>query len=106
MDAADALAHLEGLGLRLFAEGEALKVKAFRSALTDEARAMIAEHKPALLDLLFDREERAALSGCPDDVPAALWMRAVENPKVQMMLTTFRAELVSVRPRAREEAAA
>jgi hypothetical protein len=106
MTAAEVLERLEGSGLRLHVEGDALKVRGFRSVLDEESRTLIRVHKPALLDLLFDREERAALSGCPDDVEAALWVRAVENPKVQTVLTMFRAEVVSVRPTGRREKAA
>jgi hypothetical protein len=59
MGAPDLLARLSALGVRLSREGDGIRV-APRSALTDEARTLILEHKAELL---------AALPADADDDP-------------------------------------
>lgn len=54
MGAPDVLAHLSALGLRLTREGEAIRA-APRSALTDEARALLRAHKAEILAVLPDQ---------------------------------------------------
>lgn len=51
MGAPDLLARLSALGVRLSREGDGIRV-APRSALTDEARTLIREHKAELLTIL------------------------------------------------------
>jgi hypothetical protein len=51
MGAPDVLAHLSALGVRLSRDGDFLIAEP-RSALTDEARAMIRAHKAKLLEAL------------------------------------------------------
>ncbi len=53
MGALDVLTRLSELGVRLTRSGEAI-LAAPRSALTDEARALIRAHKPALLAVLSE----------------------------------------------------
>lgn len=55
MGAPDLLARLSALGVRLSREGDGIRV-APRSALTDEARTLIREHKAELLAALAEPE--------------------------------------------------
>jgi amino acid adenylation domain-containing protein len=58
LNAADLLSRLESLGVNLVADGERLRVNAARGQLTDDLKAAIAAHKPALLALLAERTGR------------------------------------------------
>lgn len=51
MRAPDILGKLQILGLRLSAEGDTLRAEP-KAAITDEARALIRQHKPEILALL------------------------------------------------------
>ena len=53
MGSPDVLKRLRGIGLRLSANGDSIRVEP-REALTPEAQALIMEHKAALLALLVD----------------------------------------------------
>jgi hypothetical protein len=66
-------------------------------ALTAELRELLVKHKPEIIEMLFEAEERASLSGCPEQANAGQWVKAVESPKVQAMLRIFGGEIVSVR---------
>ncbi len=59
MGAPDVLAHLSALGVRLSRDRDAL-IAGPRSALTDEARAMIRAHKAELLAALDAPADPAA----------------------------------------------
>jgi hypothetical protein len=54
-------------------------------ALTVELRRRIIAHKADIIELLFEAEERAALSGCPDWRDAQIWFRAVNSPPAQAL---------------------
>jgi amino acid adenylation domain-containing protein len=56
---ADLLARLDSLGVDLVADGDRLRVNSARGQLTDDLKAAIAAHKPALLALLVERSVRA-----------------------------------------------
>ena len=57
------LTTTERAGIVLSAVGDRLRVKAPSGALTDDLRATLAEHKPALLDVLFRLEGMRANTG-------------------------------------------
>ncbi|MFG3438525.1 amino acid adenylation domain-containing protein [Nonomuraea sp. NPDC047897] len=56
MNAGRLAAELESLGVHLWEESGRLRYRAPRGVLTDERRALLAEHKAALLDQLARRE--------------------------------------------------
>jgi TubC N-terminal docking domain len=99
-----------GITLALGESSRELAYDAQPSALTPELREMVAAHKPNIIELLLDREERAALSGCPDWQDAWTWLRAVEHPATTALLEKFAPlgiEIVSLTlTKARKEEAA
>jgi TubC N-terminal docking domain len=62
VEPAHIIAQLHAAGCRLIPEGERLRVK-HPSALTDELRALIRQHKPALLDWLRQEHPGATEAG-------------------------------------------
>jgi amino acid adenylation domain-containing protein len=58
LTAADLLSLLESRGVALVADGDLLRVTAARGQLTEELKAAITVHKPALRALLAERAER------------------------------------------------
>ena len=78
----NALEVLERGGVEVFLEGGAVKVRGPRSVLTSEVLEDVRGCKDELAELVFDREERAALQGCPDDFDAARWVRVMNHPAV------------------------
>lgn len=99
MTAQELLAELDGAGVRLALGSGAgrLRVNAPAGALTEERRRMLAELKDDLLELVYEREERAALQGAPADSDAALWLKAADHPAVRAVLERFGGEIVEVR---------
>ena len=99
MTAQELLTELERAGVMLTpgADCGRLRVNAPAGALTQERRRALVEHKAELLELVFEREERAALQGAPAGCDAALWLRAVNHPAVKAVLERFGGEVVSVR---------
>jgi hypothetical protein len=139
MSAPALLAELTRRGARVSiaptpADGELpplrLRVKAPEGALTPGLKAAIERHRPELLALVFELEERAALHLERDDASAAEWEGAerfarvyvrgaganpdaalldvaAHHPCVLRLLDTFKgAEIVEVCRGAREEEAA
>ena len=99
-----------GITLTLGESSSALAFDAPAGALTQSLREMIAAHKADIIQLVFEREERAALSGFPDWQDARTWLRAVEHPATLGLFEKFAPlglEIVSVTPTkaGREEAA-
>lgn len=95
---AELIAECEGRGVRLDL-GESSAVLTFDAppgALTPELRAELIDNKPDVLQLLFEREERAALQDAPEWMDAALWARVGRHPGVLCALATFRATVESV----------
>lgn len=81
MTTAELLVALESRGIELTADGEALRYRAPKDALTESLRRALAEHKAELLALLRDRE--APFAPAPDqryepfpltDVQQAFWI--------------------------------
>lgn len=99
MTARELLAELDGAGVlvTLGAGAGRLRVDAPAGALTEELRGTLAEHKAELLELVYEREERAALQGAPAGHDAALWLRAANHPLVLAVLERFGGEIVQVR---------
>lgn len=75
MTASDTLAHLTALGVRLSRKGADL-LAGPRSALTDDVRALIRQHKAELLDLLAD--DRRHCRTCAE-LTAAGWCLAARR---------------------------
>jgi hypothetical protein len=100
------LADLEARGVTLSERGrpEGLRVDAPVGVITPELRAAITEHKADLIQLLFEREERAALmggmteQGDADDVEARAMLQAAADPSVREVLKIFGGEIVAVWP--------
>jgi hypothetical protein len=68
--------------------GESSNVLAFDApagVLTPDLRAQIVAHKADIIELLFEREERAALQDCPDWMDAGKWQRVTSNPAIQKL---------------------
>ena len=82
-EAAQIIAECERRGVVLtLAQGFGVGYDAPAGALTPELRARLAEHKPDVAQLLLEREERAALSGCPDATDAGRWARVMSHPAI------------------------
>lgn len=58
MNVHELIGHLDRLGVVMVVEDGRLRVNAARGQLTDELKAMIAEHKPELLSVLADRQRQ------------------------------------------------
>jgi hypothetical protein len=99
MTARELLAELERAGVRLTpgADYGRLRVNALAGSLTPEQRRALVELKAELLELLDEREERAALQGAAVARDSALWLKAASHPAVQAVLERFGGEIVSVR---------
>ena len=104
------LSELEARGLTLSVEGGGIKIRGRRSVVTDEVRELVRSRKGDLIQELFEREERAALMGAPDDSAGDDWSRIVDHPAVLKLLEAFAplgVSIQSVTPaRERGEAAA
>jgi hypothetical protein len=86
MGAPDLLARLAALGVRLSREGERIRV-APRSALTDEARDLIREHKAELLAALADTDRTLPGAAAEARRQRVLAMLA-ERPSIQYVVLT------------------
>jgi hypothetical protein len=98
MNVSELLADLESRGVVL-SENEAgtgLRIDAPPGALSPDLRGQIVAQKSELRDLLFEREERAALMGAPEWMDARTFLEAVDDPNVRAVLKTFQAEIVGV----------
>jgi hypothetical protein len=86
MGAPDVLARLSVLGVRLTREGDAIRAMP-RSALTDEARALIREHKAELLETLSSDDD-----ALPDAAAEArrqrVLARLAERPGIRYAVLT------------------
>jgi len=65
------------VALRFAEEGLDLEVDAPRGTLTPELVGRIREHKPALVEIVYDREEREAIvaEGCEGEEELKKWAR-------------------------------
>jgi hypothetical protein len=82
-------------------DGFTLQYDAPRGALSPELRRLLVEHKPDVMQLLFEREERAALQNAPEWQDAGLWERGTTHPAALALLDKFAPlglSFVSVRP--------
>ena len=103
------VAECEARGVRLTLGERAgtLEFDAPAGAMSAELRDALAAHKGAIVDALFEREERAALQGAPEWMDAATFLRVVNHPAVMKLQSVGLChEIVSVRPGARESEAA
>jgi hypothetical protein len=66
-------------------------------AFTAELRGRIVACKADIIEILFEREERAALAGAPEWADASMWARAVNHPAIDA-LRRLGIEIISVRP--------
>lgn len=100
MNAAETIEECErrGISLSLGETFDALDFEAPAGAMTADLRGLIVEHKAEVIQVLFEREERAALMGAPDWCDASVWIRGVSHPATLMLLEKFGAEVVSVTP--------
>jgi len=104
------VAEAEGRGV-LFTLGPdfALQYDAPPGALTPELRAKLAEHKPAVVQFVFEREERAAIQDAPEWQEAGMWQRGTTHPGALALLEKFAPlglQFVSVTPTRRRESEA
>lgn len=99
LTARELLTALDDAGVRLTpgTDFARLRVNAPAGSLTPERRRALVEHKAELLELVYEREERAALQGAPAGCDAVLWLQAVNHPAVRAVLERFGGEIVSVR---------
>ena len=99
MTAQELLTELERAGvlLTLGTDSGRLRVNAPAGALTREWRRALVELKAELLELVYEREERAAIQGAPAGCNAALWLKAANHPAVRAVLEIFGGEIVEVR---------
>ena len=65
------------VALRFAEEGLDLEVDAPRGTLTPELVELIRKHKPALVEIVYEREERAAIEaeGCEGEEALRKWVR-------------------------------
>jgi hypothetical protein len=113
MNAADTILECESRGIRLsLAETlDALDFDAPAGAMTSELRVALVAYKADVIQVLFEREERAALMGAPEWCDASTWIRGVSHPATLALLEKLAplgVEIISVRPLgvARDEEAA
>ena len=101
MNAAAIIAECGRRGIRL-SLGETFDALAFDApagAMTSELRAALVAHKPDIIEILFGREERAALAGAPEWADASMWERVMNHPAVcALMDAGLIYEIVSVQP--------
>ncbi len=65
MNLRDVLEQAEVAGVELLAEGDNLRLRCPAGALSDELRALLAEHKPAILERLpRDRDQAIEMLNC------------------------------------------
>lgn len=76
----DCEAH--GIELSVGESSSALDYDAPTGVMTPGLLSRLAVHKAEVIQLLVEREERAALSGCPDNLSASQWMRVMNHPAV------------------------
>lgn len=100
MTPGELLEHLEARGVRLSEGVTGLRIDAPVGVVTPELRDLLARHKPDLLDLLFEREERAALMGATGKkgtehfIDAREFITAANDPRVREVLRIFGGEIV------------
>lgn len=111
-EAEQIIAECERLGVVL-SVGESSKSLAFDApagVMTQSLCESIREHKPELIQILFEREERAGLMEVEEWVDASLLARAMSNPATLHLLEAFAplgVSILSVAPtRERKEEAA
>ena len=105
----NALEMLERGGVRVYAEGDAVRLRGPREVLTPEVIVGVRARKDELAELLFEREERAALMGAPEDSAGDAWGNAATHPGVLVLLEKFARcglQIVSVTPTRRRESEA
>jgi hypothetical protein len=90
MGAPDVLAHLSAIGVRLSREGDSLIAEP-RSALTDDARAMIRAHKAELLQALAGKDDALPDAAAEARRQKVLAMFA-ERPGIRHALVTDDAD--------------
>lgn len=89
--------------------GFTLQYDAPRGALSPELRGLLVEHKAEVVQLLFEREERAALQDAPEWQDAGMWERGTTHPAALALLESFAPlglSFESVRPTRRRESEA
>jgi hypothetical protein len=97
-----------GVVLGVGESSSALDYDAPAGAMTPELLSLLAAHKAEVIQVLVEREERAALSGCPDNVSASQWARVMNHPAViKLQSVGLFHSIFEVRPlkQRREEAA-
>lgn len=99
-----------GVVLTIDESSDALAFDAPAGALTPELRAALVAHKADVIQILFEREERAALMDVEEWVDASLLSRAMSDPATLHLLEAFArcgVSIVSAAPtRERREKAA
>jgi hypothetical protein len=110
MTPAEIVGECEARGV-VFTLGEsfALHFDAPAGAMTSELRALLIEHRPAVVQLVFEREERAALQDAPEWQDAGMWQRGTQHPAAVALLEKFAPlglSFVSVTPTRRRESEA
>jgi hypothetical protein len=89
----------------------ALQYDAPPGAFTADLRDRLTAHKPDVAQLLFEREERAAVQDAPEWQDAGMWQRGTEHRAAVALLDTFARRglalsFVSVTPTRRRESEA
>lgn len=95
----NALEVLERGGVEVLLKGGDVKVRGPHSVLTPEVLEGVRASKDELVELLFEREERAALQGCPDNLDASTWVRVMSHPAVlKLQSVGLLHSILEVRP--------
>lgn len=68
---------------------DSLAFDAAPGALTPELRALLLAHKADVIQVLCDREERAALQDAPEWADASAWRRGTTHPAALALLDVF-----------------
>jgi hypothetical protein len=93
-----------GILLTLGERSTELAFDAPAGAFTADLRTRVVAHKPDIIEILFEREERAALADAPEWADASMWARAMNNPAVRALMDVgLIYEIVSVQPILREK---
>ena len=91
MNAAEIVAECEARGVVLTVgeTSDSLAFDAPPGACTPELRRRVAAHKAEVIELLHEREERAALQDAPEWQDAGLWQSGTQHPGALALLDVF-----------------
>jgi hypothetical protein len=78
-----------GVVLTIGETSDALAFDAPPGAFTPELRARVAAHKRDVIELLHEREERAAIQDAPEWADAGMWQRGTTHPGALALLEKF-----------------